>query len=217
MASRWTTTRGQEGDARTGNATTSQHDERRGGRCNVKTTRDDGMTTSWRDETTRGGTTRQRDDERAARREAMEQPAGATRGREGGAGRNKRLRRGDATKSWCNKLTRGRHNKRMARGNATTSWRDNTTSGQRNERMARGDATTSWRVQTTRGRHNERTARGDATTSWHDKTTPGRREERRHNLIVLRVQTESTGEAAAMVMLMLSVNQNDWAVEMNCK
>jgi hypothetical protein len=25
-----------------------------------------------------------------------------------------------------------------------------------------------------------------------------------------------TGEVAAMVMLVLSVNQNDWALEMNC-
>jgi hypothetical protein len=25
------------------------------------------------------------------------------------------------------------------------------------------------------------------------------------------------GEVAAMVMLVLSVNQNDWALEMNCK
>jgi hypothetical protein len=54
------------GGARTGNATTSQHDERTRGRCNKRTTRDDGATTSWRDETIRGGTTRQREDERAA-------------------------------------------------------------------------------------------------------------------------------------------------------
>ena len=44
-------------DERTrGHATTSQHDERMIGRCNKRTTRDDGETTSWRDETTRGGT-----------------------------------------------------------------------------------------------------------------------------------------------------------------
>ena len=67
------------------------------------------------------------------------------------------------------------------------------------------------------GWRNERTTRGNAATSWHDKTTPGRREKRRHNLIVFRVQTELTGEVAAMVMLVLSVNQSDWALEMNCK
>ena len=116
----WTTTRGREGGARTGNATTtSQHDERTRGRCNERTTRDDGATTSWRDETTRGGTTRRQDDERAARREAKQQPAGMMRGREGSAGCNERMRRGDATTSWCDELTRGWRNKRMARGNAT--------------------------------------------------------------------------------------------------
>ena len=57
-----------EGGERRGNATTSQHNERTRGRCNERTTRDDGATTSWRDATMRGGTTRQRDDERAARR-----------------------------------------------------------------------------------------------------------------------------------------------------
>jgi hypothetical protein len=56
-----------EGGARTGNATTSQHDERTRGWCNERTTRDDGATTSWRDETTRGGTTRRGDGERAGR------------------------------------------------------------------------------------------------------------------------------------------------------
>jgi len=57
---RWTTTRrGREGGARmTGNATTSQHDERTRGQCNERTTRDNGATTSWRDETTRDGTMR---------------------------------------------------------------------------------------------------------------------------------------------------------------
>jgi hypothetical protein len=59
--------------------------------------------------------------------------------------------------------------------------------------------------------------RGNARTSWHDKRTPGRRDERRHNLVVFRVQTESTGKVAAMVMLVLSINQKDWALEMNCK
>ena len=105
----------------------------------------------------------------------------------------------------------------MARGNATTSWRDKTTRGQRNERSARGDATSSWRDKTTRGQRNEGATRGNATISWHNKTTPGQRDERRHNLVVFRVQTESTGELAVMVMLMLSINQNDWALEMNCK
>ena len=36
------------------------------GQCFKRTTRDDGATTSWHDKTTRGGTTKQRDDERAA-------------------------------------------------------------------------------------------------------------------------------------------------------
>ena len=94
-------------------------------------------------------------------------------------------------------MTRGWRNKRMVRGNETTSWHDKTT-----------------RV---RGQHNERTARGDATTSWCNKTIPGWHDERGHNLIVFRAQTESTGEVAAMVMLVLSINQNDWALAMNCK
>jgi hypothetical protein len=83
----------------------SQHDERMRGWCNKRTIRDDGATTSWRDETTRGGTTRRQDDERAARREATQQPAGMTRGREGGAVRNERMRRGDAIRCG-NKLAR---------------------------------------------------------------------------------------------------------------
>jgi hypothetical protein len=132
-------------------------------------------------------------------------------------GRNERTRRGNATTSWCDKLTRGWHNERTARGNVTTSWRDKTMRGQRNERTVRGNATTSWLDKTTRGRYNERTTRGDATTSWHDKMTPGRRDERQHNLAVFQVQIELTGEVAAMVMLVLSVNQNDRALEMNCK
>ena len=112
---------------------------------------------------------------------------------------------------------RGRPYERKMRGNATTSWHNKTTRGQRNERMARGDATTSGHDETTRGRHNERTTRGDATTICHDKTTPGRCNERRHNLVVFQVQMESTGKVAAMVMLVLSINQNNWALEMNCK
>ena len=143
----------------------------------------------------RGGITRQQDNERAAHREAMQQPASATRGQEGGAGRNERTRRGDAKTSWHDELMRG--------------WR--------NERMARGDATTSWHDKTMRGRCNEGATRGDATTSWHDKTTPGWCGKSQHNLIVFWVQMKSTGEVAAMVMLVMSVNQNDCALEMNCK
>ena len=109
-------------------------------------------------------TKRRQDDERVARREATQQPAGATRGQEGGAGHNERTRRGDATTSWRDKLMRGWRNERTARGNVTTSWHDKTTRGQRNERAARGDAKTSWR----------------------DKTTRGRRDKRRHNLVVFR-------------------------------
>jgi len=105
-------TSGQEGGARTGNATTSHHNERTRGRCNKRMTRDDGVTTSWRDETARGGTTKRRDNKRAARREATQQPAGATRGQEGGMGCNERTRRGDATTSWHNELMRGWHSKR---------------------------------------------------------------------------------------------------------
>ena len=120
----------------------SQHDERTRGRCNEGTTRDDGMTTSWHDETTRGGTMRRQDSERAAHREATQQPAGATRGQEGCAGHNERTRRGDASASWCNKLTRWWRNERTTRGNATTSWRDKTTRGQCNgcnNQLARQD------------------------------------------------------------------------------
>jgi hypothetical protein len=56
------------------------------------------------------------------------------------------------------------------------------------------------RDKTTRGRHNEGTTRGDATTSWHDEKTPGRPDERQHNLIVVRLESESIGEVAAMVI-----------------
>ena len=97
-------------------------------------------------------------------------------------------------------------NEKTRRGDATTSWRDDFMRGRRSKRMARGNATTSWRDKMTRGRRNERATTGDATTSWHDKTTPGLRDERQHSLIVFRVHTESTGEVAAMVMLVLSVN-----------
>ena len=96
---RWTMTRGQEGGTWAGNTTTSQHDERTRGRCNERMTRDDGVTTSWRDETMRGGTMRRQDDKRAAQKEAMQQPAGAMRGQEGGTGHNERMRRGNATTS----------------------------------------------------------------------------------------------------------------------
>ena len=65
-------------------------------------------TTRQREATRRDDKTmRRRDDKRAAHREATQQPDGATRGREGGAGRNERTRRGDATTSWCDELTRG--------------------------------------------------------------------------------------------------------------
>ena len=47
-------TRGQEGGARRGNATTSRHDEWTKEGHNERTMRDD-ATTSWRDETMRGG------------------------------------------------------------------------------------------------------------------------------------------------------------------
>ncbi len=132
-----------------------------------------------------------------------------------GVGCNERTRRGNATISWHDELTRGWHNERTARCDNQLAQQDDERIG--NERTARGDATTSWRIKTTRGRRNERTTRGDATTSLHDKTTPGRHNGRRHNLVVFRVQTESTGEVAATVMLVLSINQNDWALKMNCK
>jgi hypothetical protein len=146
----------------------------------------------------------------------MQQPAGATRGQEGGAaGRNERMRRGDATTSWRNKLTRGWCNVRTAIGNATTSWRDKMARGKCNERMRRGNATTSWRDELTRGRHNERMTRGYATTSWHDEVTEGRRNERRHNLVVFRVQTESTGKVAAMVVARIERKPEIFVFEMN--
>jgi hypothetical protein len=43
MAWAMTKTRGREGGAKTGNATTSQHNKRTRGRCNKRTTRDDGL------------------------------------------------------------------------------------------------------------------------------------------------------------------------------
>jgi len=51
---RWTRKRGQEEEGGARTATTSQHNERTRGRCNERLARDDGATTSWRDETTRG-------------------------------------------------------------------------------------------------------------------------------------------------------------------
>jgi len=81
-----------EGGARRGNATTSQNDERTRGRCNERTTRDDGATTSWRDAKMRGDTTRQRDDERAVHREATQQPSGASRGWRGAQREDKERR-----------------------------------------------------------------------------------------------------------------------------
>jgi hypothetical protein len=47
---------------------------------------------------------------------------------------NERMRRGDATTSWCDKLTRWRNNERMTRGSATTSWHDKMTRGWRDKR-----------------------------------------------------------------------------------
>ena len=108
-------------------------------------------------------------------------------------------------------MTSGLRNKRTARGNATTSWRDKITRGQSNERMRRDNATTSWREdKLTRGRHNERTTRGYATTSWHDKVTRGRCNERQHNLIVFRVQTESTDKVVAMVVARIEQKPEGW-------
>jgi hypothetical protein len=63
--------------------------------------------------------------------------------------------RGDTTTSGHNKRTW--FNKRMRRDNATTSWCSKRMRGWRNERMARGNATTSWRNKTTKGWHNKRT------------------------------------------------------------
>jgi len=102
----------------------------------------------------------------------------------------------------------------MARGNVTTSWRDKTTRGQSDERMRRGDATTSWRDELTRGWHNERMTRGYATTSWHDKVTRGRHNERRHNLVVFRVQTESTDKVAAMVMACIERTSQEQQIDL---
>ena len=60
---------------------------------------------------------------------------------------------------------------------------------------------------TMRGRQE---ARGHATTSWHDEVTRGRRDERRHNLVVFRVQTESTGKVAAMVVAHIELKLEGW-------
>ena len=109
------------------------------------------------------------DYERVACGEATQQSVSAMRRLEGGMGRSKKTRRGNATTSWCNELTRGWRKERTVRVNATTSWRNMTTWGQRNES----------------------TTRGDATTSWHDETMRGWRYERQHNLVVFWVQTES--------------------------
>ena len=98
----------------------------------------------------------------------------------------------------------------MVRGYATTSWHGKTTRGQRNERKRRGNVTTSWRNELTRWWHNERTTRGDATTSWHDEVTRGRHNERQLNLIVFRVQTESTGKGAAMVVARIEQKPKGW-------
>ncbi len=78
-------TRGQKGNARKGNTTTSQHNERTRGRCNERTPINDDATTSWHNKTTRG------------------QHNKTTRQREGGASR------GDATTSRHDERMRGRH------------------------------------------------------------------------------------------------------------
>jgi hypothetical protein len=57
--------------------------------------------------------------------------------------------------------------------------------------------------------------RGYATTSWHDEVTEGRRNERRHNLVVFRVQTESTGKVAAMVVARIERKPEIFVFEMN--
>jgi hypothetical protein len=44
------------------------------------------------------------------------------------------------------------------------------------------------------------TTRGYATTSWHYEVMRGWCDERRHNLVVFRVQMESTGQVTAMVV-----------------
>ena len=59
---------------------------------------------------------------------------------------------------------------------------------------------------------NKRTRRGDATTSWQDKVTRGRRDERQHNLVVFRVQTESTGKVAAMVVAQIERKPENYCV-----
>ena len=98
----------------------------------------------------------------------------------------------------------------MVRGNATTSWWDKTMRGQSNERMRRGDATPSWCDELARGRHNERMTRGYATTSWHNKVTRGWRNKRQHNLVVFRVQMESTDKVAAMVVARIERKLEVW-------
>ena len=134
-------------------ASAMDYDKRTRGRCKPASTMrgQEGGATRRRDKTMRGITTRVQEDERAAHQEATQQPAGMTRRREGNTERNKRTKRGDATTSWHDELTRGWRNERMARNDATTSWRYKTTRGRRNERMARGNATTSWHKKTTRG------------------------------------------------------------------
>ena len=63
--------------------------------------------------------------------------------------------------------------------------------------------------------NNERTTRGYATTSWHNKVMRGWHNERQHNLIVFRVQMESTGKVAAMVVARIEQKPNFFAFEMN--
>jgi len=156
---RWTMMRGQKGGARTSNTTTSQHNERMRGRCNERTTRYEGVTTSWRDETMRGSMTRRRYNERAAHQEAMRQPVGVTRGPKGGAGRNERTKRGDATTSWRNELARGWHNERTngeRRCNNQLVWQDNRRAAQWEDNKRRCDNQLAWQDDT-------RAARREAT------------------------------------------------------
>jgi hypothetical protein len=113
---------------------------------------------------------------------------------------------------------RGRRNEMTTRGYATTSWHDKTTRGQRNERMRRGNVTTSWHDKLTRGRHNERTTNNKRLCNNQLAALQGDERVVWRNLVVFRVQTESTGQVTTMVVaLVSSVNQNDCALEMNFK
>ena len=47
-------------------------------------------------------------------------------------------------------------------------------------------------------------------TSWRNKRTRGQRDERQHNLIVFRVQSESTGKVAAMAVAGIEQKSEGW-------